>query len=216
MIAPLLLALLPSAQDVPTSDEIHGYVDLMLVELAEGKVGLISDVMQLDDDQTMTFWNLYQDYEIELFRLGDRRLILLEEFRGSLQDGGLTDELASDIAARYFVLKKDRAELVERYHGILSEQLSPVVAAQFVQLENRFNLIIDLLFAAGTPLISEPLDLDGPDAPAAAEISRGPDGVEEGAGEPPAQRGLLVLCGALALLSLGLLVALLGKRPGPA
>jgi hypothetical protein len=216
MIAPLLLApvlaLLASAQEAPTPDEIHGYVDLMLVELAEGKVDLISEVMQLDDDQAMTFWNLYQEYEIELFQLGDRRLSLQEEFRGALQGDGLDDALATDIAARFFVLKRDRAELIESYHRTFTEQLSPIAAAQFVQLESRFNLVIDLLFAADTPLMSAPLDLDGSGAPVAGEFSREQEpGDESDADAPPEQRSLLMLCAVLALLSLGLLVAYVRK-----
>lgn len=192
MILSLLLALVPGFQDVPTPDEIHDYVDLMLIELGEGKVDLITDVMQLDEDQGATFWNLYQEYEIELYQLGDRRLELLEEFREAVRGTGLTDELAGDIAARFFVLKKERAALIEKYHATLSAELSPITAAQFVQLESRFNMMIDLLFAADTPLIvvGEPLDRSLPEGDLAESVD------DTSAREiPPA----LWLCLALAL-----------------
>jgi len=174
VIGALLLVLLQGAQDVPTPDEIHGYVDRMLIELAEGKVGLINSVTQLDEDQGVAFWNLYQEYEIELYRLGDRRLALQEEFRAALREARLTDELADDIVARYLVFTKDRTALIERYHGLFSEQLSPITAAQFVQLESRFNVVIDLLISTDTPLINAPLPTEGAVLRAAGELALEP------------------------------------------
>jgi len=206
LIALCLLAL-PLLQEEP--DPVHAYVDALRIELAEGKVGLISEVMHLDDDQAEIFWNLYQDYERELFALGDRRLELMEEFREALRAQALTDELATDLAGRFFALQADRQALIQTYFGLYSESLSPLAAAQFTQLESRFNTMIDLLFAVDTPLISAAAMSAPGDTTAAGGLALDPL-AEEGA-TLTRHRGALWVTVGLTLLSLGVFLRHLGS-----
>src|SRR5215212_2127769 len=61
----------PSAR-IPRDPVLDAYVGSMRADLSCGKVHIIGGVMNLGNDEAKVFWPIYQDYESELFELGDR------------------------------------------------------------------------------------------------------------------------------------------------
>jgi hypothetical protein len=137
----------------PDDDVVHIYVDEVRADLAQGKIEIINNVMQLSDDEDKIFWPIYNDYEQEQFALGDRRLELMREFVIAQDNHTLGDAQAAALIDRYFQYEQDRLELLERYTGILSKALSPIRAAQFAQIEHRIDTVIDLMIASQMPLV---------------------------------------------------------------
>jgi hypothetical protein len=80
-------------------------------------------------------------------------MLLARPPRQQRRDGRLSDAEASRLASEYFDFENKRLELLKRYHGLISERLSPVRAAQFTQIEHRVGTIVDLLIAAEFPLL---------------------------------------------------------------
>jgi len=144
-----------AAKTARQSDPIvNAYVAAMRDDLSHGKVGIINNVMQLDDQEARIFWPIYQEYEQELFDLGDARVEGIREFVGDEKSGKLNNPTASRLATAYFDYETKRLELVKKYYGIISEKLSPVRAAQFTQIEHRVGTVVDLLIASELPLIT--------------------------------------------------------------
>ena len=142
-------------------DPVQAYVDVIRAELSEGKVNLISDIMKLSDKEAEIFWTIYHEYEIELFEIGDRRLELIERFVAAHQGKVLGDSEAEAMAADWFKLSTDRIALFRKYHGIIAKRLSPLIAIQFVQIENRINMVIDIMIASELPLFKHGKVLTG-------------------------------------------------------
>ena len=67
--------------------------------------------------------------------------------------GSITDEQATLFAKDWFALHGDRLRLRKSYFGKVSKAVSPLVAAQFIQLENVIGMLIDIQVAAELPLM---------------------------------------------------------------
>lgn len=139
----------------PETSPVNAYVQQMRDELSRGKVGLINGVMQLNSEEAKVFWPIYQEYETKLFALGDRRIEVIKWFAGNQLGGALNDTEAPHLAKAYFEFESDRLELLKSYHDLIADQLSPVHAAQFTQIEHRVGTVIDLLIAAELPMIQQ-------------------------------------------------------------
>jgi hypothetical protein len=136
-----------------SGEDVHRYIDSMRSELSSGKVRLITDVMQLNATESGKFWPIYQEYEQELFDLGDQRIEGMRAFVKAQQNGALDDKTAGNLADLYFAYEEGRLALLKKYYGLIAKELSPVRAAQFTQIEHRVGTATDLIIASQLPLI---------------------------------------------------------------
>jgi hypothetical protein len=143
----------PPLKSLAADDPVRKYVDSMRDDLSRGKVETITQVMNLSAAESKVFWPLYQDYETELFALGDQRLELIRQFIDWQLSPALDDKRATELADGYFRLEAARLDLTKKYHGMISRELSPLRAAQFTQVEHRVGTVIDLLIASEMPLV---------------------------------------------------------------
>lgn len=135
------------------NDHVNAYLQAMRADLREGKTGLINEVMRLSDEEDDVFWEIYREYEEEYFALGDRRLETIRKFVDVMKAGMLDDATAVRLARESLDQNEEMVALLRKYHARISEKLSPVRAAQFLQIENRVGTVIDLVVAAQIPLI---------------------------------------------------------------
>lgn len=134
-------------------DPVRDYITAVRAELSDGKAGLISDVMRLSNKEAEIFWPIYHKYENELFKLGDRRLEMIEQFVVAHNDKALDNAKAETMTVDWLQLQADHLELFKKYHNVISKKLSAVRAAQFIQVEHRVNTVIDIMIASELPLI---------------------------------------------------------------
>jgi hypothetical protein len=144
---------MPASVAAHDDDLVHLYVDDIRADLSDGKIEIINQVMKLTDEEDKVFWPIYDDYEQELFALGDKRLDLMGQFVTAQNNHTLSDAQAAELTASYFQFEQDRLDLVRKYNAILSKELSPIRAAQFAQIEHRISTVIDLMIASQMPLI---------------------------------------------------------------
>jgi hypothetical protein len=156
-VAGLMLCLVAWVPSVLKANEdkdfVQDYVTALRAELSSGKVNIINQVMKLTASEAKVFWPIYYEYEQELFDWGDQRLKLIEEFVTAQQSGALKDDQAKTIADKWFKLQSDRLDLLKKYYKQITQNLSLVQAAQFLQIEHRMNTVIDLIIASELPLI---------------------------------------------------------------
>jgi hypothetical protein len=143
----------PPLTTLAANDPVRVYVDAMRDDLSRGKVDTITQVMNLSADESKIFWPIYQDYETELFALGDQRLELIRQFIAWQQSAAPDNRRASELADGYFQLEAARLDLLKKYYAAIAKELSPLHAAQFTQVEHRVGTVIDLLIASEMPLI---------------------------------------------------------------
>ena len=172
MVICLLLLLQGATHASLQEDPVKAYIDAVRLDLAQGKVSLINGTIGLSDKEAAVFWPLYQEYEIELFELGDRRLDLIDRFIAADEAESLDDAEAKKMATAWFEQETARLALLKKYHKLIGDQLSPLRAIQFVQIEHRISMVVDIMIASELPLFRHGLMSD----PVGSPASKAPSG----------------------------------------
>jgi hypothetical protein len=145
-------ALAQSAQGSQESSD--KFLDLMRTDLKKDKVAIIGSAMGFTGDEAAKFWPVYKDYEAELTPIGDQRVGLIKDYAASYKT--MSNEKAGQLAVKAMDLRQKRLDLMKKYYQRLAKEMSPIVAARFLQVEDQLNLILDLKIAQELPLIQKP------------------------------------------------------------
>jgi hypothetical protein len=140
-------------QPNPTADDARAYFEVLRSDFNAEKVRLLNQVMKLTVAEADQFWPRYRAYEKELACIGDRKLALIVEFMRHHKTGTLTDQNAQTLAVQFLQNAQDRLDLWKKYHQQISDAVSPVRAAQFLQVENQMAIFVDLNIASEMPVI---------------------------------------------------------------
>jgi hypothetical protein len=109
--------------------------------------------MKLTAAEADKFWPIYRNYEKELAAVGDRKLALFGEFYRHHQAGTLNDQNSKEMAGQWLQNVQDRLDLWKKYHQQISDAVSPVRGAQFLQVENQMAIFVDLNIASDMPAV---------------------------------------------------------------
>lgn len=142
-----------SRSAIDANEPVQAYLATMRHELRDGKVGMINSVMRLSDQEAEVFWEIYQEYEAEYFELGERRRALEYDIAGRIRTRSMDNDAAARLAADYLRLREDQIALLRRYHERISKELSPLRAAQFLQVEHRTGTVVDLVVSSEGEMI---------------------------------------------------------------
>jgi hypothetical protein len=134
-------------------DEVRASLEMFRSDLNTTKIRTINEVMKLTGPEAEKFWPVYRKYEQELVAVGDRKLALIREFATLHFGGTLDNRQADDLAVRWLKNTQERMDLWKKYHKQISKAVSPIRAAQFLQVENQLALFIDLNIAAEMPVV---------------------------------------------------------------
>lgn len=155
LVASAALATLLRAQQTPnTSDDTRAYFEVLRSQFNSNKVATYNQALKLTPAEAEKFWPIYRAYEKELGALGDQKLQLIRDFFKHYSAGDLTDANSKDLAERWLSNLEARTALWRKYHGQISEALSPTRGAQFLQLENQIAIFMDLAIASEMPTLA--------------------------------------------------------------
>jgi hypothetical protein len=143
------------ASSSPAADNqkknIQAYVQLLRSGVRQEKAEIMGSVMQLSAADAAKFWPIYTEYDAELAKLNDQRLVNIQEYaRGYAQ---MTDEKADELIQNAMSYQKQRGELVAKYYDRVKQELGSITAARFVQVEHQLLSIIDLRIASELPIV---------------------------------------------------------------
>jgi len=127
------------------------FIELLRSDLQADKVAILTVSMDLNEEQSNVFWPIYRAYQLELNKLGDRRLELLRRY-AKVYDA-LTDEDAKTLVKTMFKLEEDQTKLKKKVYGQVAKALSPAIGARFIQAEQQMQLLVQLGIAAELPLV---------------------------------------------------------------
>jgi hypothetical protein len=142
----------PSGTDTQQQN-IQEYVELLRSNVRQQKAEIMGAMMGLDVDQSAKFWPIYSAYDQELTKLNNARLTNIQEYARSYDQ--MTDAKADDLIQNAFEYRKQRSELLAKYHGRVKDALGAIQAARFLQIEDQLLTIIDLQIASSLPIVSQ-------------------------------------------------------------
>ena len=156
----LLLGLTPPGAIAQTSTptdrdtrqaNLRAYVELLRSDIRAQKVAIITELMAFSEGEDKAFWPIYREYDAELVALNDEKLKGVQQFAENYAT--LTDAMADSLASKALELESRRTALKQKYHARIKSELSPRIAARFLQIENQILLLIDLQIVAALPII---------------------------------------------------------------
>jgi hypothetical protein len=123
----------------------------MRADVKSEKVQVLGAMMQFTPDEASTFWPIYNSYDSDLTKLGDRRLALIREYADNYDS--MTDEKADELVQKNFTLVSDRNALLKKCYEQVKSKMGAKNAARFVQVEHQLVMIIDLQIASQLPAV---------------------------------------------------------------
>ena len=141
---------------IPTLPVLAADLAITDMEIAREKARadkklLVSQNMPLTEEEKKVFWPLYNQYQNDSKKLGDRTLALVQDYAKHFQ--ALTDEKARQLLDEYLSIESDRLALRKSYLARFREILPEKKVAQYYQLENKLQAIVNFEMAAQIPLI---------------------------------------------------------------
>ena len=135
------------------------YMQLLRSDVKTQRVGIITEVMQLQGEEADKFWEVYREYEYEGSKIGDQRVALIKDYAAAYET--MTDEKAEELMGRAFDIDQQRLALSKKYYKQFEKAVGPITAAKFMQVDNQLNLLVDLQISQALPLVQEGMKHDG-------------------------------------------------------
>ena len=132
-----------------TSDEISMIQSLWGME----KRDIVEDYMNLSPPEEAAFWAEYDNYEAARKDLGKQRILIISDYVDNF--GSLTNEKATELINKAIENNIGIQKLFQKTFKSMSKVVSPVKAAQFIQLENYFMISIQMDIQEDLPFIGE-------------------------------------------------------------
>ena len=79
----LLLTAAARTQEKASSDKelnLRAYTQLLRADVKAKRVAIITEIMQFDDTEAASFWPIFRAYDLELSKIGDGRISLIEDY----------------------------------------------------------------------------------------------------------------------------------------
>ena len=151
----LLSALVAMASPVLTpaqsdAQALEDYMREVRRKVIQKRDSAVETLIQLTDEQQESFRPIQKEYDKELKQLGKKERKLIGDFSDVYDN--LDAPTAQEIGGRFFDLRRERLALQEKYMQRLSDDVSPVVAVQFIQLQRGFEAELELERMKYSPL----------------------------------------------------------------
>lgn len=122
-------------------------------KLETNKRAVILDTLALNKEQLAKFTPIFDEYQAELNKLYTgatnlRNQLFVADYIG------MTDEASKSVMDESFKLREERLELLQKYAKKLDKKLPTVKVFQWVQVENKVQVLVDLAAAAAIPIVT--------------------------------------------------------------
>jgi len=141
-----------------SEDDKRAQLEALRADFNTYKIRTFNQFLKLSAVEADKFWPVYRSYETELKGVGDRKLALVREFLAQHRAGKLDENFSRELADRWLANAQERLDLWKKYHQQISVAVSPMRAAQFLQVENQMAIFVDLNIASEMPMVGSPVE----------------------------------------------------------
>ncbi len=150
MVTAALLA--PMAGSAQQEMEIPPeFMEALQKDAATLRMDAMQSTIQLHAGEASAFWTIYEGFLGEMNDRVAARTELLRDY--AVQYAELTNDQAIAMGKRAIEMEMDRMSLIALYFDRISNEVSGVTAAQFYQIEQQTDMLIDLRLAMEVPII---------------------------------------------------------------
>jgi hypothetical protein len=145
----------PGAEPSRENQELNikAYIQLLRADLNKTRSQIIGKVMQLDATDAAAFWPIYKNFEGDLNKIGDQVVALISDYAANYNN--MNDEHADRLATKLLDIEQQRNHLKRVYYQRFKTALNAVTAAEFLQVENQIEKLVDLQIASQLPVVGK-------------------------------------------------------------
>lgn len=147
----LVLSFLVATTGFSSEPSLSSLLELIRADLSVERVAIVSEVMDLADDEVDGFWSVYRKYEDKMGDLWRARIDMIEQYTAALES--LTPEVADEIATRALELETAKFAIKVEFYAKMKAATSANTALRFFQLENQLQAIAELQVASSLPFV---------------------------------------------------------------
>lgn len=136
------------AGDGPTPES---ELELTRAVIQVQRQSIVTQAMDLEPSEAEAFWPLYRSYRIEMMKIGDRMVKLLDTYIDNYET--MTDPTATRILDEYLKIEKARLDVKTKYVPRFRKVLPSRKVARFFQVENKLDAMILVEMAASVPVV---------------------------------------------------------------
>jgi len=128
----------------------HTEIELIRSAYQLEKKSIVSQFMQLTNDEAAKFWPIYEKYEQERVTIGDRRVKLITDYVNERQKSGVqnADEMIKESAD----IQRKEVNLREKYYKEVKKTVSLKAGLDFFQIEDAIATTIKMKLWEEMPL----------------------------------------------------------------
>ncbi len=145
IVATAFIALTASAQTE------NDYLEVARNVLKTEKKAAIADVMQLEESQSKAFWDLYNEYDAELYKVQNKRIALIVDYAKNFET--MTDAKADELMTSSMKVQAEILKLKKKYYSKFKKVLPAGKAALFMQADNKIETLVNAELALEVPFV---------------------------------------------------------------
>ena len=141
-IASLALALVVAASPLVSNAQQSVKADeqIIIKQVQTDRRAVIGATLKLTEAESRVFWPIYDQYELDMKKITDRRLALLDQY--ATKCDVLTDADADVMLNTRYKIDQDRTALKVKYAKKIQKALPSTKALRYVQVQDRIDNIL--------------------------------------------------------------------------
>ena len=126
-------------------------MDIVREKIRADKKFFIASNMELTEAEGKAFWPVYEQYQPELMKLGEKKLHLIKKFSDNFET--MSDEKAKELLNEYLAIDTTRHKVRLQFLPKFREVLSQKKVTRYYQLEQKAFAAANYELAANIPLL---------------------------------------------------------------
>ncbi len=137
-----------------TMEMLQQEVELTVAALEMQRKAVIAANMQLSDKE-QSFWPVYNAYRDAMRKVIDQRIDVISEYLHAVEQQTLDEHQAGRLLDRYLRVLAGRIDVKKRFRNQFLKILPATKVVRFYQLDNRFDLLVNMELARSVPLAGQ-------------------------------------------------------------
>jgi len=145
--------LMGTALAAQTASDVGESIELTRTAIQAKRQTIISQSLDLTEEEDRAFWPLYREYQTASASLDDRVAEMVTNLMVNYDR--LTDEEAEDLIDQWLDVQTKRHDLTLQYAKRFREILPEKKALRYLQLENKLDAIVSYSLSETVPLAEQ-------------------------------------------------------------
>jgi len=139
------------AGSAQAQDKSADNMEIVKEKIRTDKKLLVATNMQLTESEANAFWPVYEAYQVELGKLRDREVKLIETFAAKYET--MSDDAAKNLLDDSLSIDLDHQKLRQSYLAKFRGVLKDTKVARYYQLESKIDAVMEYELARRIPLV---------------------------------------------------------------